>query len=247
MSPGPVFPQENSLPCPKSQAIRGNGDRFRRPGKRHLNVAGHVIRPLIGMHKIRIVLRHQPVHPSLQVPPGTWVGILHQNQAARGMPAKDLQNTSAHSTSGDKFSTRFSDFNRPRPSRRNDNLLLQNFHSLSGPPSFNPENGWPPPGLVCGNSYAAQRTDNAVAQQSNTPHCAIFSGQFEAEPPFAKSPAVASKWQSPHRPSHGNASRQKPPLSHKPPGRIRGREKSSGQNQTAMKQNETGSFHPDPG
>ena len=84
-----MLPEEHALPCAEAEPPVDEGDDFHRAGQRHLNVARHVIRPLVGMRKVGIILRDEAIDEALQISASRWIGVFHNHQTATGMAAKD--------------------------------------------------------------------------------------------------------------------------------------------------------------
>ena len=83
-----VFPEVNPLPGAQSQAAVGKRYDLRRACQRHFDMAWHIVGPLHGMDKMRIVLRNQLLEKTLEIGPRCRVGIFHDHKAATGMTAK---------------------------------------------------------------------------------------------------------------------------------------------------------------
>ena len=84
-----MLPEEHALPCAEAETPVDEGDHFRSARQRHLNVARHVIRPLVGMRKVGIILRDEAIDEALQISASRWIGVFHNHQTATGMAAKD--------------------------------------------------------------------------------------------------------------------------------------------------------------
>ena len=84
-----VFPKIKPLPGAEAQSTACDRNRFTRARQRHLDVAGHVVSAFERVFETWIVLGHEPVKPRLQIVPGRRIGILHDDEAATGMPAED--------------------------------------------------------------------------------------------------------------------------------------------------------------
>ena len=52
-------------------------------------MAGHVVGTFVGMSKMRVVVRNKAIEIVFQVSPSGWVRVLHENQAAASVAAKN--------------------------------------------------------------------------------------------------------------------------------------------------------------
>lgn len=87
---GAVLPEEEPLPCAKQERALGEWNEFRTPRKGHLDMAGHIVRPFVGVGEMSIVVGNQSIHKSLEIMAGTGIGVFHQYEAAAGVAAKDV-------------------------------------------------------------------------------------------------------------------------------------------------------------
>ena len=62
-----MLPKKDTLPRAEAKPAIDERDHFRRARQRHLNVARHVIRPLVGMRKVGIILRNETINEALEI------------------------------------------------------------------------------------------------------------------------------------------------------------------------------------
>lgn len=85
----PVLKKKESLPGAECHLPIHHRDHFACPGESHANMRGHVIRPLVSVHKVRSVLGNEMIKKGMQVGPRARIGILHDDQTCAGVPDKD--------------------------------------------------------------------------------------------------------------------------------------------------------------
>lgn len=88
MAAGTVLPEEDALPGAKAEAAVGKRDHLGGAGKRHLDVAWHIVGAFVGVGKVGIVFRHQTVDETLEVAARGGVGVFHNDEAAARVAAK---------------------------------------------------------------------------------------------------------------------------------------------------------------
>lgn len=98
MGRGAVFPQEDALPRAQLHPATSHGDDFTGAGQSHFNVTGHIIGAFQRVPKIRIIFRHEPIQPTLEIPTSCRIGIFHDHQAATRVLAKNGHHPSRDST-----------------------------------------------------------------------------------------------------------------------------------------------------
>lgn len=88
MRVGSVFPEKDPLPRSEGQPPVNEGNRLRRPGESHLDVAGHVVRSL-GCVLVSCSIRDQLIKISFQIIGSSRVSVFHDDQAATRVSAED--------------------------------------------------------------------------------------------------------------------------------------------------------------
>lgn len=83
-----MLPEKESLPGSEKQPAFDKRDGLRAASERHLYMAGHVVRPFVGVCEAGIVFGYESLHETLQVAPSGWVCVFHKDQTATGMAAE---------------------------------------------------------------------------------------------------------------------------------------------------------------
>ena len=85
----PMFEQENALPRSKLHFSFDNRHGLAGAGQDHADVRWHVIAALGTMREIICVFRHEPFEELFQVAARSWIGVLHDDDAATGVLDKN--------------------------------------------------------------------------------------------------------------------------------------------------------------
>src|SRR4051812_45398760 len=83
-----VFPEINALPRAEHEASRRKRYALAGPSERHLDVTRHVVGSLERVLEMRIILRHEPIKPGLEIGARRGVGVFHDHEAATRVLAK---------------------------------------------------------------------------------------------------------------------------------------------------------------
>jgi len=100
MGANAVLPKKEALPGAEKKPGTGERDRFAAPRECHLDVAGHVVGPFEGV-LVSGAVWNEIIEVAFQIGAGGGVGILHEDEAAAGMPAKHREDSIGESGSAD--------------------------------------------------------------------------------------------------------------------------------------------------
>lgn len=93
----PMFKKKNSLPSAQKQSALGKWNCLRRSREDTANMTWHVVWPLVRVDEVRRRFGHEMVEKCVQIPPRTWISILHETQTATGVPDEHIDHTFAKS------------------------------------------------------------------------------------------------------------------------------------------------------
>ncbi len=85
----PVFPEKNALPCSQAEAAVVKRDDLCCAGEGHFDMTRHVVRAFEGVGVVGVMLGDELVHEVVQIDAGARIGILHDDQTATGVLAKN--------------------------------------------------------------------------------------------------------------------------------------------------------------
>ena len=88
-----VLPEEDALPSAETEATIYEWDDFCSTGEGHFDMAGHIVGPLVGMGKVRIIFWYQTVDETFEVAPRRGIRVLHNHQTAACVAAKHCDGT----------------------------------------------------------------------------------------------------------------------------------------------------------
>ena len=97
----PMFKEENALPGSKLYLSVGNRQCLARARQGHADVRWHVIFSFGAVREVIGVLRHQVVEELLKIAARSWIGILHDDDAATGVLNKSRRGPISHAASVD--------------------------------------------------------------------------------------------------------------------------------------------------
>ena len=80
-----MLPEKDSLPSPKPETGSDHGDRKAGCGQRGLDMGGHIIGTFRSMGEDGVIFLDQAIQPILQVPTGSRIGVLLNDQTGRGV------------------------------------------------------------------------------------------------------------------------------------------------------------------
>ncbi len=85
-----MFKDEDPLPGSEIEPAIGNGQNFRGPGDRSLQVGRHVVGSFRSVGVIGIVFWCQPLEPFHQIPARRWICIFSDDETGTGVAQKQL-------------------------------------------------------------------------------------------------------------------------------------------------------------
>ena len=112
-----VLPEKDPLPSAQGEPPIDDGDRLAAPSECHLDVARHIVRTFHRVDKVRIIGRHEAIHPPFQVMPRRRIRVFHENEAAGSMAAEDVKHAMVDVRLRDQPGAAVGDFDEARPVR----------------------------------------------------------------------------------------------------------------------------------
>src|ERR1700751_4527870 len=96
-----MFKEENALPRSKLHFSVGNRQCLARACQSHADVRWHVIAAFRAVSEVIGILGHQVVEKLLQIAARSWIGILHDDDAATGVLNKNRRGPISNAASVD--------------------------------------------------------------------------------------------------------------------------------------------------
>lgn len=123
-----MFKEENALPRSKLHSSVVNRNCLAGACQDHADVRWHVIAAFGAVREVIGVLRHQVVEELLQIAARSWIGILHDDDAATGVLNKNRRGPISDTASVDLRLHFIRDFVQALSVRANFELLVMNVH-----------------------------------------------------------------------------------------------------------------------
>ena len=108
-----MFEEKNSLPGSKLHSPIRNRNGLTRSRQNHADVRRHIVAALRAVREIMGIFRHQAVKEFLQVASRGWIGVLHDDEAATGVPDENSQRAGGNAATGEDAGNLVGDFEGP--------------------------------------------------------------------------------------------------------------------------------------
>ena len=105
-----MLEKKNALPGAELHPAVGDRDYFARAGQDGTDVRSAVVAAFRGVLEIRGVLGHEALEKFLQIAPRGGIGVLHNDQAATGVPNENGDRAAFHPALSDKRGNAIGDF-----------------------------------------------------------------------------------------------------------------------------------------
>ena len=123
-----MFEEENALPGSKLHFSVGNGHGLAGAGQDHADVRWHVIAAFGAVHEVIGVLGHESIEEFFQVISRSWIGILHDDNAATSVLNKNSHCPISDATLVDRRLNFIGDFVQPLTVRTTFELVVIDAH-----------------------------------------------------------------------------------------------------------------------